>query len=227
MKKNAVNFKGHNGRLVVFMDKDASFDEICDSLRLKVKEQGRFLSSFGSSLEFAGKKLTEDEFAALFKIIDEESDMTIGFIHDSTGSQAPSLLPKEPQKNEEIKAQAAIAMQSPDTYFHIGNLRGGQVIEHSGSVVVVGDVNGGAEVVSAGNVIVLGVVRGLIAAGNEGNEGAFIGAVSLQPEQFISIAGVRINYTKEMLKENKAKLEPVYAHLKDGNIYIDYLASIK
>lgn len=63
-------------------------------------------------------------------------------------------------------------------------LRGGQRVEHRGSVVVLGDVNPGAEVIAGGDVVVWGRLRGTVEAGTE-VAGSRVCALDLAPTQLI------------------------------------------
>ncbi len=71
----------------------------------------------------------------------------------------------------------------PSTLYHAATLRGGQVLHHSGNIVVVGDVNPGAELVAGGDVLVFGRLAGIAHAGAQGDENARILAVELRATQ--------------------------------------------
>lgn len=62
-------------------------------------------------------------------------------------------------------------------------LRSGQVVSHSGHLVVVGDVNPGAEILAEGDITVWGSLRGIAHAGIGGNVNSEIRALNLQPVQ--------------------------------------------
>ncbi len=69
------------------------------------------------------------------------------------------------------------------TLYHPGTLRGGQVLHHTGNIVVVGDVNPGAELVATGDIVVFGRLRGIAHAGAGGDESARIYALDLAATQ--------------------------------------------
>ena len=60
-------------------------------------------------------------------------------------------------------------------------LRGGQVIRHPGTVVVLGDVNPDSEIVAGGDVFVWGSLRGDVTAGANGDESAQIFSLDMRP----------------------------------------------
>lgn len=96
-------------------------------------------------------------------------------------------------------------------------VRSGQVIKHSGPVVVYGDVNDGAEIIAAGDVLVFGKLRGLVHAGAHGDDSATIGAMSLNPPQ-IRIGG-HIAASPEV--RGKKTRGPEIACVRDGHIVIE------
>ncbi|MCL2854989.1 MAG: hypothetical protein FWE21_05155 [Defluviitaleaceae bacterium] len=209
-KNNAVIFKGGRKGIVILIDEGASFAEISAALRSKIRDARGFFSGAATSLSFKGKKLDDLEIITLLKIIDEETDLSLTFVEDLTG---------------EIQAEIAplpLPKAAADTYFHKHGLRNGQAIVQNGSVVVLGDVNAGAEVSATGNVVVFGALRGMVHAGSDGDESAFICALSLQPTQIMRIAGEKVFFPKEML--GGSKIAPGYAFIKDGQIHVTSMA---
>ena len=62
-------------------------------------------------------------------------------------------------------------------------VRSGQVIRHTGDVVIVGDVNPGAEVAAGGDIYIWGRLHGIAHAGAMGDDKAVICALDLSPMQ--------------------------------------------
>lgn len=96
-------------------------------------------------------------------------------------------------------------------------LRSGQIIKHSGSVVVYGDVNDGAEIIAAGDVLVFGKLRGLVHAGAQGDDSATIGALSLTPPQ-LRIGG---HIAASPDARGKKTRGPEIACVRNGRIVIE------
>jgi septum site-determining protein MinC len=71
----------------------------------------------------------------------------------------------------------------PATLYHASTLRGGQVLHHTGNIVVVGDVNPGAELIATGDILVFGRLGGIAHAGAQSDESARIYALDLSPTQ--------------------------------------------
>jgi septum site-determining protein MinC len=62
-------------------------------------------------------------------------------------------------------------------------VRSGQVIRHTGHVVVIGDVHVGATVVAGGDIVVWGALYGTAHAGSMGDTSAIICALEMFPLQ--------------------------------------------
>lgn len=101
---------------------------------------------------------------------------------------------------------------TPNDVFYKGTLRSGSELYFEHSVVVLGDVKEGATIISDGNIIVLGALKGVAIAGKNGNEKAFIIALSLEPVQ-LRIGGL-IAILTESPKDKKAKKEKKEKKLK-------------
>ena len=91
-------------------------------------------------------------------------------------------------------------------------LRSGFKLEYPGHITIVGDVNPGAEVVASGSIIVWGRLRGVVHAGAEGDEEAFVCALSLAPTQ------LRIAGQISIPPQNTGPPQPEIAFLRDGQV---------
>jgi septum site-determining protein MinC len=105
---------------------------------------------------------------------------------------------------------------SPGTLYHPATLRGGQVLHHTGNIVIVGDVNPGAELVATGDIVVFGRLRGIAHAGAGGDEKARIYALDLSATQ-LRIATF-IAAEQENNPSRRAAAEAAVA--RDGRIVI-------
>ncbi len=125
-----------------------------------------------------------------------------------------------PRLRSESRGQRPPALHvveaSPGTLYHPGTLRGGQVLHHTGNIVVIGDVNPGAELVATGDIVVFGRLRGIAHAGAGGDETARIYALDLSATQ------LRIATFIAAEQENKPRraAEPEAALARDGGIVV-------
>jgi len=222
-KNNSVIFKGGKDGIVIILSEYADFESIEESLREKIRSSSKFFADATTTITFKGKQLSEGEIESLIEIINAETDLSISFVDDLTGTFSAAI--KDIDEDIDDEAQEKQKPRSMDevptdgAYFHQAGLRNGQAISHSGSVVVLGDVNAGAEIVAVGNVVVFGAIRGMVHAGAAGDETAFVCALSLLPTQ-LRIADKITYFPKELIQENKNKIDPVYAFVKDEEIYV-------
>ena len=170
---NHVIIKGKNDRLVIALDPDISFLDICDILKTKILEARNFIGNSRMAIEFSGRALTNEEENTLIGIITDNSNIVISYIFS-----------KREDSNEEIDLEHLNPLiEEGKTHFYRGTLRSGSKIESDGNIVVVGDVNPSSIVKARGNVIVLGHLNGTVYAGLGGDDRAFIGAVHFNPIQ--------------------------------------------
>jgi len=109
---------------------------------------------------------------------------------------------------------------APGTLYHRGTLRGGQVLQQLGTLVVVGDVNPGAELVATGDIVVFGALRGTAHAGAQGDLAARVFALELAPTQ------LRIATLIAADDGVRRRREPEVAFVEDGRITLAPFAQI-
>jgi septum site-determining protein MinC len=114
----------------------------------------------------------------------------------------------------------AAAPAQPATLYHRGTLRGGQVLQQFGSLVVVGDVNPGAELVATGDIVVFGALRGTAHAGAQGDLKARVFALELAPTQLRIATFIA---TDDGARRSR---EPEVAFVEDGRITLAPFAKI-
>ena len=170
---NHVIIKGKNDRLVIALNPDIDFLDICDVLKTKILEAKNFIGNSRMAIEFSGRALTNEEENKLIGIITENSNIVISYIFS-----------KRTDSEEEMDLENINPLiEEGKTHFFRGTLRSGSKIESDGNVVVLGDVNPSSIIKARGNVIVLGHLNGTVYAGLGGDDRAFIGAIYFNPIQ--------------------------------------------
>ena len=170
---NHVIIKGKNDRLVIALNPDVDFLDICDILKTKILEAKNFIGNSRMAIEFSGRTLTNDEENTLIGIITNNSNIVISYIFS-----------KKEKSDQEIDLESLNPLiEEGKTHFFRGTLRSGAKIESDGNVVVLGDVNPSSIIKARGNVIVLGHLNGTVYAGLGGDDRAFIGAIYFNPIQ--------------------------------------------
>ena len=170
---NHVIIKGKNDRLVIALNPDIDFLDICDILKTKILEAKNFIGNSRMAIEFSGRTLTNEEENILIGIITDNSNIVISYIFS-----------KRTDSEEEMDLENINPLiEEGKTHFFRGTLRSGSKIESDGNVVVLGDVNPSSIIKARGNVIVLGHLNGTVYAGLGGDDRAFIGAIYFNPIQ--------------------------------------------
>lgn len=209
---NSVVFKANKNGIIIMLDEQISYDNLKDHFRKKLLLARDFFGNCNTSISFKGRDLSEPEEEELLDIIFKETGLSISYVGDLVKNTKSSLAKKEFNPNENL------------THFHKGSIRSGQSILFDGSVVVVGDINPGGLISAKGNVIVLGKLKGFVHAGSSGDDNCFVSAFLMQPTQ-LRIGNLFSYIPKEITNKNKnkKKIEPSYAYVLDGKIYIENL----
>jgi len=204
---NSVIFKAKKDKLIIILDKSVSFDILKEELILKIDDSKGFFYNSKLSIFFKGRELSDIEEEELIKIISNNSEIKISYVHDDE-----FVL----KNNNTIKSDG-ISFESM-TKYHKGTLRSGQSIVYDGSVFVFGDVNPGSEIIATGNIIVFGTLKGIVHAGADLNDKAFIVAMNMTPIQLR--IGKTITRCPDNMSEDSKKT-PHIAYLNNNNIYIE------
>ena len=115
----------------------------------------------------------------------------------------------------ELKPPTAVMQVKAETLIVNRTVRSGNMLESSGSLIIMGDVNAGAELVANDDIIVIGNLRGVAHAGASGNENAVIWAQRILSPQ-LRIAGALAQAGDAEPEDNGAEI----ALLKDGQIML-------
>ncbi len=176
----AVTIKSFPNGLKLILNPDIPFEELYVAFAQKLIESDRFLGSSKLVITFEGRKLNDLEERALVEAFGEYTHVEVICIMDRG------------EKENEVYIQAANAFsptgKNENTSVYKGTLHAGQNLETEGSIVILGDVNPGASVSAVGSVVVLGTVYGDVAAGINGDEGAFVSALDVKAKH-IDVAG--------------------------------------
>ena len=131
--------------------------------------------------------------------------------------QEPSQEPKEPSAPRQ--ASPAVTRPADGTKGTLIRrlVRSGQVIRHTGHVVVIGDVNPGAEIIAGGDVVIWGRLQGTVHAGAMGNSQAIVCALELNPLQ------LRIGdlIARPAEGERPRQPRPEVAYVRDNMIVVE------
>ena len=207
--KQSVMIKGNTYGITVVLDPELPFSQLKEEVAAKFRESSNFFKNAKMALAFEGKELSNAEQMEMITAITANSSIQVLCVVDSD------------KEREEIFRSKTEMVQAPDYnpgQFYKGTLRGGQVLEAEGSIVILGDVNPGGKVIAKGNIIVLGALKGTAYAGISGNENAFVAALDMAAMQ------IRIGDTIARCNDGREEDEtpiPKIAFVENGNIYVE------
>ena len=118
-------------------------------------------------------------------------------------------------KSKDITEKCFEGIHEGKTKFFRKAIRGGQIINFPGNIVIIGDVNHGSEVYAGFNLIVVGAIKGKVFAGIDGNRDAIIAAFHMQPE-ILKIADIIT-----MSPDSEKPKYPEVAKIKDNSILVE------
>ena len=175
MNEQSVVIKSNRYGITLFLDKDASFQELLGSIREKFRASSKFFKDAQMALAFEGRQLTQEEQIEVIQAIQESSGLQVLCILENDAL-------KESYMKQIVEGRKQKSAES-DGRFYKGTLRSGQVLESYSSITLIGDVNPGAKIISQGNIVILGSLKGNAHAGATGDSGCFIFALEMKPIQ--------------------------------------------
>ena len=218
-----ISIKGRDGQLrITVLEPEAGLAALADSLDEQLERRaGGFFAGAPVVLELPKGQLDLALAGRLAERIGAAGMALVAVLAGSDalgraerfGGQAESSA----QSRSTGRARPAPLTATDPALFVARTLRGGQRVEHGGSVVVMGDVNPGAEVLAGGSVVVWGRLRGLVEAGlNADEEKAVVCALDLQPTQ------LRIGNAIARAPEDPDRTPvPEVARVASGQIVVD------
>lgn len=217
--ENCVIFKGTKDGLVVLLSPEIDFATLKKYLRKKTQDAKKFFQGAKVSLMFKGRDLNEEEQYELLKIISEQTQLNISFLHDDDIIKDIDKI-KDNSLTDTESYSVSNHIEIDKTQYYKGTIRSGQKIEFEGSVVVIGDVNPGGKIIAGGNIIILGSLKGIVHAGSRGSSKAFVAALNMRPMQ-LHIGNVIARSPDQGNFKDHSQVLPQIAYLYENNIYIE------
>ena len=197
----------------LYLDENMDFDALLDRVAEKFRRAAPFFRDASVAVSFEGRPLTPAQEARLVQAISENSSLEVTCLIGKDEEEG------KPYMRAVEAAFRRFADRENTGRFYRGTLKRGQILESSGSIVVVGDVKPGACVISSGNVIVLGALCGTAISGGDGRKESFIAALEMTPQK-LKIGDFKY-LTRE--KEEMGRLGPFLSRiglLPDGGGHV-------
>lgn len=243
--KNTVIIKGNKYGITIVLDSEVAFEQLIQDLSTKLENAEEFFDSDKQlAVSFEGRELTNEEMDELLYTIMNTSKLNIQYVMDhnddieatffdiiQTAKSLEEAELSDLSQSLETKAMDFInwdddisVQNKPDFgnngLFYKGTLRSGQSLEAKDSIVVIGDVNPGATITANGNVVIIGSLKGSVIAGQNGNENAFIMALSMSPMR-IQIADIVAKNTDNRKIPRSKKDDAMIASIVNHQIIIE------
>lgn len=214
--KDAVLIKSFQNGITLMLNEEASFEQVLKELAFKFSEARNFFGKSSIALSIEGKVLTNVEEIQVIETIRQNSNINIMCIVGHDEETDKKFIKALQHVNRRLDAES-------EGQFYKGSLKNRQVIETENSIVIMGDVYPGCAVISAKNIIILGGLYGEAYAGGNGQEGAYVVALEMEPERLkVGDFKYKAN-TKQSKWGIRPKVQPKIAYVKNSKIVFEPL----
>jgi septum site-determining protein MinC len=185
----AVKIKGRPGGVAVEIG-EGGWDDLIKLLEIRLAAAEGFFRGGRVVLELGPRSLVTGQVRQVQRIL-ENHEMQLGVVRSTSertlqAAQEIGLSTSSDEQDSFHEPDAPLPEEAPlrpGHYVHRGNLRSGQILRKTESIVIIGDVNPGAQVISGGDIMIWGRLRGVAFAGADGNRKAVVAALEFAPTQ--------------------------------------------
>lgn len=214
-----VVIKSYTNGLKVFLDNEASINEINTEIINTFNESRKFFKGSKIAVSFEGRDLSFDEEKLLVKSMEENGDLKVVYI-----------IGKDNDTNEMFQKALDHLSVLPEESSVFGKLycdtikKGDHITTESG-VVVLGDIQPGGSLIASGNIVVLGGIYGTaICDVNDNQDKYFIAAMDMSPEK-IKIGDYKYNNNEKAKWVIKPKMQSKIAYVSGKEVALDLINS--
>lgn len=205
VKSNHVTIKGIKDGLVFLFDDQCDFSELLTELRYKLEHSHQNILTgpiMHVDVKLGMRNISEEQKTLILDTLKQKGNLLIRSV------DTPGVLADESSQQS--------------LYTVCGMVRSGQILRHTGNLLLLGDVNPGGQVICSGDIIIVGALRGMAHAGVDGNENSIIAASYLAPTQ-LWIAEV-VSRPPDEWENRETSME--FAFLRDGAMQIDKISNV-
>lgn len=213
--RDAVLIKSFPNGITLHLDPEMPFEELLQEIGFKFSEARAFFGKSSVALSIEGREPTSLEELRILEAIHANSNLNIICIVGKDGETNKNFVKALTHMEKKLA-------QENDGQFFKGSLKNKEVLEIDKSIIILGDVYPGSVVISSRNVIILGGLYGEAYAGGDGQEGAFIAALEMEPER-IKIGDFKYKPGKQSKWGIRPKVQPKIAYIKNDKITFDPL----
>ena len=213
--KDTVLIKSFSSGITLHLDPEVPFEDLLKEIAYKFSEARTFFGKSAVALSIEDRMVSGPEEIRILDAIHTNSDLNI-----------ICIVGKDEATNKNfVKALAHMEKKiagDEDGQFFKGSLKNKEVLETDNSIIVLGDVYPGSAIISAKNIIILGGLYGEAYAGGNGQEGAFVAALEMEPER-IKIGDFKYKPGKQGKWGIRQKVQPKIAYVKNEKITLETL----
>ncbi|MCR5451211.1 MAG: hypothetical protein K6F00_01125 [Lachnospiraceae bacterium] len=188
--KDISMIKSYPHGLTLILNPDKDFETVARDVCEKFASSREFFGTEDIVLSIEGRVLSDEETEAIIQSIEYNSDLTVTLIIDQDETRDRRMVAQlERFYTEGIYNYAKIIY---------GDVKNGERIESTKSILVIGDVKEDGLVTSTGNIIIWGKHEGTAIAGATGDDKALVVVGDLQT----SVIGIG-RHSKQIEIENK------------------------
>lgn len=221
-----VVMKSGKNYLTLVLDDKMEFPDLLQEIITKFRESERFFGSEPIAIHFEGRKLTDTQQLQIMDAIDCYTTVRVATIVENSKiyEYVSELALKNQLSPKDIEVDT-IAQEAVCTFIP-RDIKAGEEISSTNTVVVLGNVEKGAIVRSNEHVIVCGRLEGQALAGMEGDCESVILALIFAPENYRigeylgGQASKRGMSLKDLNKRRNTKAAKL-AYVEDGALQID------
>lgn len=230
--RNAVTIRGTKSGLQIALSDADPFDDLCAQLEERLNTTESFFQGARVALDVGDRQLSREDWSRLEGYLKQKGLILTAALSGQEGSRVSARalgIPLVTEARRDGGAPAERRRPPPEMEQRVDGLmirqtlRSGQVVRHTGSVIVLGDVNSGAEIIAAGDIVVWGSLRGMVHAGSAGDEKTCVCALHLSPTQ-LRLAG---HIARSPGSRPRLLDVPEIATLKDGAIIVEEWSRIR
>lgn len=209
-----ITIKSFSNGLKLYMNQEASFDEILNEVNAKFTESAGFFKNSKLAVSLEGRSLSEDEERSIIKAMEESAQMSILYIIGKDDDSAVNF------KKNTNKPYFEAQNYTSSCEVYKGNVKKNTVLEFESSIVIVGDIEPESIVKAKGDIIVLGGLYGSAYAGSNENINHFVFAAEMSPERLL-IGPYRYFSKEKSFWSIKPKYQNKIAYVSDDKVVVE------
>ena len=217
-----VRIKSYPNKIVLYLDAEASFEELLADIQVKFQETAHFFGNAKMILTLTGRELSEEEEQKVIDIITENSSLHILYLDNPVAMPQQASLVTEPPMDSKEEADTIPFERKENVRFYKSSLSDGDVLESPCDLVILGNVASGATVISRQSIFVYGGLYGEACAGYETGSDYVVSAFDFFPTK-ITIGDLEYSSNKGRKWKKKNQFYPQIAYVKNDEIVTDQI----